>query len=48
MRYTECRLTPFAELLLAEIDHGTVDFTANYDGSMTEPQLMRRACRWCC
>jgi topoisomerase-4 subunit A len=40
MRYTECRLTPFAELLLAEIDRGTVDFTANYDGSMTEPQLM--------
>ncbi len=40
MRYTECRLTAFAELLLAEIDRGTVDFTANYDGSMTEPQLM--------
>ena len=40
MRYTECRLTPFAELLLSEIDRGTVDFTANYDGSMTEPQLM--------
>ena len=40
MRYTECRLTPFAELLLAEIDRGTVDFTSNYDGSMTEPQLM--------
>ena len=40
MRYTECRLTPFAELLLAEIDRGTVDFIANYDGSMTEPQLM--------
>ncbi len=40
MRYTECRLTPFAELLLSEIDRGTVDFVANYDGSMTEPQLM--------
>jgi len=40
MRYTECRLTPFADLLLAEIDRGTVDFSANYDGSMTEPQLM--------
>ena len=40
MRYTECRLTPFAELLLSEIDRGTVDFIANYDGSMTEPQLM--------
>ncbi|MBP6638170.1 MAG: DNA topoisomerase IV subunit A, partial [Sulfuritalea sp.] len=40
MRYTECRLTPFADLLLGEIDRGTVDFTANYDGSMTEPQLL--------
>jgi len=40
MRYTECRLTPFADLLLSEIDRGTVDFIANYDGSMTEPQLL--------
>ncbi len=40
MRYTECRLTPIAELLLSEIDRGTVDFMPNYDGSMTEPQLM--------
>jgi topoisomerase-4 subunit A len=40
MRYTECRLTPFAELLLGEIDRGTVDFTDNYDGSMTEPKLL--------
>ena len=28
MRYTECRLTPIAELLLAEIDRDTVDFVA--------------------
>jgi len=40
MRYTECRLTPIAELLLAELDRGTVDFVANYDGTMREPQLM--------
>ncbi|HLA35853.1 MAG TPA: DNA topoisomerase IV subunit A [Rhodocyclaceae bacterium] len=40
MRYTECRLTPIAELLLGEIDRGTVDFLPNYDGSTTEPQLM--------
>ena len=37
MRYTEARLTRFAELLLSEIDEGTVDFGPNYDGSMTEP-----------
>jgi topoisomerase-4 subunit A len=40
MRYTECRLTPIGELLLSEIDRGTVDFVANYDGTKTEPQLM--------
>jgi topoisomerase-4 subunit A len=40
MRYTECRLTPIAELLLSEIDRGTVDFLPNYDGTLTEPQLM--------
>ena len=40
MRYTECRLTPIAELLLSEIDRGTVDFVPNYDGTMTEPALL--------
>ncbi|WP_126445387.1 DNA topoisomerase IV subunit A [Sulfuricystis multivorans] len=40
MRYTECRLTPIAELLLAEIDRGTVDFVPNYDGTMEEPRLL--------
>jgi topoisomerase IV subunit A len=40
MRYTEARLTRFADLLLSEIDEGTVDFSPNYDGSMTEPQRM--------
>ncbi|MDR2092881.1 MAG: DNA topoisomerase IV subunit A [Azoarcus sp.] len=40
MRYTECRLTPIAELLLSEIDRGTVDFLPNYDGAFKEPQLL--------
>ncbi|MBA3032323.1 MAG: DNA topoisomerase IV subunit A [Gammaproteobacteria bacterium] len=40
MRYTECRLTPIAELLLTEIDRGTVDFVPNYDGTLTEPSLL--------
>ncbi len=40
MRYTECRLTPIAELLLAEIDRGTVDFAPNYDGAFKEPTLL--------
>jgi topoisomerase-4 subunit A len=40
MRYTEARLTPYARLLLDEIDQGTVDFVANYDGSTEEPALL--------
>lgn len=40
MRYTEARLTPYARLLLDEIDQGTVDFVANYDGSTQEPRLL--------
>ncbi|HQY48731.1 MAG TPA: DNA gyrase subunit A, partial [Usitatibacteraceae bacterium] len=35
MRYTEVRLTAFAEeILLAELERGTVDFIPTYDGSM--------------
>lgn len=37
MRYTEARLTPIAEILLAEINQGTVDFIPNYDGAFEEP-----------
>jgi len=40
MRYTECRLTPIAELLLSELDRGTVDFAPNYDGAFNEPVLL--------
>lgn len=40
MRYTEARLTPFARLLLDELDEGTVDFVPNYDGSQNEPVLL--------
>lgn len=40
MRYTEMRLTPISELLLSEIDMGTVDFNKNYDGSFEEPALL--------
>jgi topoisomerase IV subunit A len=37
MRYTEARLAKITNLLLEEIDEGTVDFTPNYDGSTQEP-----------
>jgi topoisomerase-4 subunit A len=40
MRYTEARLTKFAEVLLSELDQGTVDFIPNYDGSVQEPKLL--------
>jgi DNA gyrase subunit A len=40
MRYTECRLTPAAMEMLREIDHETVDFTANYDGRSLEPLVL--------
>ncbi len=40
MRYTECRLAPAADRLLAEIGHGTVDFRPNYDGSKSEPIVL--------
>ena len=40
MRYTECRLTPIAQLLLSEIHLDTVDFGPNYDGSFQEPKLL--------
>jgi topoisomerase-4 subunit A len=40
MRYTECRLTPIAELLLSEIDRDTVEFVPNYDGAFKEPKLL--------
>ncbi|MCX7898237.1 MAG: DNA topoisomerase IV subunit A [Rhodocyclaceae bacterium] len=40
MRYTECRLAPIADLLLAELSEGAVDFAPNYDGSLNEPKLL--------
>ena len=40
MRYTEARLTRFAEVLLSELDQGTVDFIPNYDGSVQEPKVL--------
>ena len=40
MRYTEARLAPITRLLLDEIDEGTVDFIANYDGEFQEPRQL--------
>ena len=40
MRYTEARLSRFAELLLDEVGSGTVDFVPNFDGAFDEPALL--------
>ncbi|MBT7335252.1 MAG: DNA topoisomerase IV subunit A [Gammaproteobacteria bacterium] len=40
MRYTEARLSRYADLLLAEYRQGTVDFAANFDGTTQEPRLL--------
>ena len=37
MRYTESKLTKFANLLLEELKFGTVDWQPNFDGSLLEP-----------
>ncbi len=40
MRYTEAKLSAYAELLLAELRLGTVDWVDNFDGTLQEPALM--------
>ncbi|MGB5607230.1 MAG: DNA gyrase subunit A, partial [Gammaproteobacteria bacterium] len=40
MRYTEARLAPIAEVLLAELGQGTVDWVPNFDGTLEEPKLL--------
>ena len=40
MRYTESRLSAYAELLLGEVKAGTVDFTPNFDGVLDEPEVL--------
>jgi topoisomerase-4 subunit A len=40
MRYTEARLAPYADLLLAEVELGTVDWQPNFDGTLQEPRQL--------
>jgi len=40
MRYTESRLRPYAKVLLSELGQGTVDWQANFDGTLQEPTLL--------
>lgn len=40
MRYTESRLSKYAEVLLAELGLGTVDWVPNFDGTLQEPKML--------
>jgi len=40
MRYTESKLTRYAQTLLAELEQGTVDWQPNFDGSLQEPHTL--------
>ncbi len=40
MRYTEARLTKFAEEMLADVDKETVDMVPNFDGCEKEPVVL--------
>lgn len=40
MRYTEAKLTTFAQLLLAELDQGATEWIPNFDGTLKEPAIL--------
>ncbi|NLQ16106.1 DNA topoisomerase IV subunit A [Marinomonas sp. M1K-6] len=40
MRYTESRLSKYADVLLREVSQGTVDWTPNFDGTLEEPSVL--------
>ncbi len=40
MRYTEARLAKFSDLLLSEVEQGTVDWVPNFDGTLEEPAIL--------
>ncbi|GIK41085.1 MAG: DNA gyrase subunit A [Chloroflexota bacterium] len=40
MRYTEARMASLANEIMADIDKATVEFVDNFDGSLTEPDVL--------
>jgi len=40
MRYTEAKLSSYSEVLLQELGQGTVEWTANFDGTLDEPKVL--------
>ncbi|MGK2888613.1 MAG: DNA topoisomerase IV subunit A [Candidatus Malihini olakiniferum] len=40
MRYTESRLSKYAEVLMGELGRGTVEYQPNFDGTLQEPKML--------
>jgi topoisomerase-4 subunit A len=40
MRYTEARLSAYADVFLSELSMGTVDWALNFDGTLSEPRML--------
>ena len=40
MRYKESKLTAYADVLLSEVEQGTVEWLPNFDGTLEEPKLL--------
>src|SRR3989344_2338092 len=40
MRYTEAKMSKFAQEILYDLDKDTVDWKPNYDGTRNEPQVL--------
>ena len=40
MRYTESKLSKYAQIFLQELDQGTVDWVPNFDGTLKEPTML--------
>jgi len=40
MRYTESRLSAYAQVLLSEVGQGTVEWAPNFDGTLDEPSIL--------
>jgi topoisomerase IV subunit A len=40
MRYTEARLSAYADVFLSELSMGTIDWAPNFDGTLSEPRML--------
>jgi topoisomerase IV subunit A len=40
MRYTEARMSAYADVFLGELSMGTVDWAPNFDGTLSEPRML--------